>query len=289
MAAAIDTDSDHDGLKDWEETIFRTDAKNPDTDGDGTYDGEEIAENRNPLKKGPDDAQPIAEKEPDPVYNAYSRLKELSSQGNITQALVYQIINQNGLDSFLKTGNSKETANTLEAYLKKIKSVPEFSEDSIPDNSLVISSETGTPAVKNYFNGVAGIYEKNIFPLKEDDLSILRAALDKNDPAKLNDLSRFIAASERTYEAIAELSAPKNILLFHKKELFLIKSTAEELKLLQSASLEDALYITLLMNIRIERKKQVSALHNTEIPAWFESKKMAFSSGEKAYPMYQRK
>jgi len=48
-------DSDNDGLPDWQEEIWGTDKYNIDTDGDGTSDGEEVNQNRNPLKKGPED------------------------------------------------------------------------------------------------------------------------------------------------------------------------------------------------------------------------------------------
>jgi hypothetical protein len=48
-------DSDGDGLKDWEEELWKTDANKSDTDGDSTNDFEEIREGRDPLKKGPDD------------------------------------------------------------------------------------------------------------------------------------------------------------------------------------------------------------------------------------------
>ncbi|MEK7541563.1 MAG: hypothetical protein AAB533_01815, partial [Patescibacteria group bacterium] len=50
QVAALTRDQDADGLKDWEEGIFRTDPQNPDTDADGTPDGEEIKQNRDPLK-----------------------------------------------------------------------------------------------------------------------------------------------------------------------------------------------------------------------------------------------
>lgn len=48
-------DADNDGLKDWEESIFRTDKSNADTDGDGTKDGDEIAQGRDPTVHGPKD------------------------------------------------------------------------------------------------------------------------------------------------------------------------------------------------------------------------------------------
>lgn len=41
-AEILDIDSDGDGLKDWEETLWKLDPKNPDSNGDGVLDGEEV-------------------------------------------------------------------------------------------------------------------------------------------------------------------------------------------------------------------------------------------------------
>lgn len=46
----VDTDSD--GLLDFEEEEFGTDINNPDTDGDGFWDGEEVRQGYNPLGSG---------------------------------------------------------------------------------------------------------------------------------------------------------------------------------------------------------------------------------------------
>ncbi|MEA2112704.1 MAG: hypothetical protein U9P50_01900 [Patescibacteria group bacterium] len=51
----LKNDSDDDGLKDWEEILWKTDPNNPDTDGDGTDDNSEILSNRDPLTAGPND------------------------------------------------------------------------------------------------------------------------------------------------------------------------------------------------------------------------------------------
>lgn len=48
-------DSDGDNLPDWQEEIWGTDKNNIDTDGDGTNDGEEVNQNRNPVVAGPND------------------------------------------------------------------------------------------------------------------------------------------------------------------------------------------------------------------------------------------
>ena len=57
-AAILAKDSDSDGLKDWEEELWKTDPKNSDTDSDKTTDGEEIRLGRDPLKPAPDDLLP---------------------------------------------------------------------------------------------------------------------------------------------------------------------------------------------------------------------------------------
>lgn len=51
-------DDDQDGLSNWEEALRQTDPENPDSDGDGTSDKDELERGRNPLKKGPDDVFP---------------------------------------------------------------------------------------------------------------------------------------------------------------------------------------------------------------------------------------
>ncbi len=54
---AIDTlqDADLDGLSDSDESYWNTDFQNPDSDGDGFTDGEEVASGHDPIEPGPDD------------------------------------------------------------------------------------------------------------------------------------------------------------------------------------------------------------------------------------------
>lgn len=53
--ANSDNDSDQDGLTNREESYWNTDFQNPDTDGDGFLDGEEVASGHDPLIPGPND------------------------------------------------------------------------------------------------------------------------------------------------------------------------------------------------------------------------------------------
>ena len=70
-------DSDNDGLPDWQEELYRTDPFNPDTDGDGYSDSQEVELSRNPY--------------PLPLGEKY----------NITQKILNQEALQNVLLSYL--------------------------------------------------------------------------------------------------------------------------------------------------------------------------------------------
>jgi hypothetical protein len=49
------SDTDGDGLLDWQEKLYSSDPNSSDTDGDGTNDGDEIRDGRDPTIPGPDD------------------------------------------------------------------------------------------------------------------------------------------------------------------------------------------------------------------------------------------
>lgn len=51
----FEADTDGDGLKDWEELLWKTNPNDKDTDSDGTDDNEEIVLDRDPVLAGPND------------------------------------------------------------------------------------------------------------------------------------------------------------------------------------------------------------------------------------------
>lgn len=55
LLKGYEADDDRDGLTLREEEYWRTDPKNPDSDGDGFLDGEEVASGHHPLTAGPND------------------------------------------------------------------------------------------------------------------------------------------------------------------------------------------------------------------------------------------
>lgn len=55
MSFEVDSDTDKDGLTNRDESYWNTDFQNPDSDGDGFLDGEEVASGHDPLIPGPND------------------------------------------------------------------------------------------------------------------------------------------------------------------------------------------------------------------------------------------
>ena len=108
-------DSDNDGLKDWEETVWKTDPQNPDSDGDGKMDGQEVSQNHNPTKAGPndiltdDDKQQIGETSLAAGFSKNSVSDNFSKKffENYLLAKKDGSIEQNGPDALVKDAVAK--------------------------------------------------------------------------------------------------------------------------------------------------------------------------------------
>lgn len=109
-AAAISkSDSDSDGLLDWEETLLSTNPNKADTDGDGAFDGEEVRTKRNPLIPGPNDLVSVATSSP-------LTLATISQEGTLTDQIAKDLVTT--LINYQQTGkldstHEKQLVNTL--------------------------------------------------------------------------------------------------------------------------------------------------------------------------------
>lgn len=88
-------DKDEDGLPDWLEEFYKTDRNNPDTDGDGTKDGDEINLDRDPTIAGPNDPLITREDLIDKTVNLDS-----FKEGTLTEKM--------SIDLFTKYANLKK-------------------------------------------------------------------------------------------------------------------------------------------------------------------------------------
>src|SRR3989344_6053753 len=134
LSFEVDSDEDHDGLTNKEESYWNTDFQNPDTDSDGFKDGEEVVSGHDPLIPGPDD-----------LLNNGNLTDKLSSltlsglyEGSLTpgdpnydkslndMALAVMEDAANNLSSKIDSGNFKvvdSTKENQEIYLREVSNV----------------------------------------------------------------------------------------------------------------------------------------------------------------------
>lgn len=282
-----DKDSDGDGLKDWEEAIFQTDPHKADTDGDGTLDGKEIADGRNPLKVGPDDKLEAPKVEVSDELQNHSDVQQVANSGNITQMIMQQVLKNHGLKELTNVKNAGSISDEMLGYLAQLKNqTKEFSPDAIPDSQLHISDDSSSDAVKAYFNATAAIYEQYAKAQNIDDFSIIRDAFTEKSSDPLTQLQQPMETTALMRTDIQAITVPRSVLLLHKKELWYLQNTTEELQLLKQAKIEDPLYVLLLLNMRKETKAAIGSLHSKEIPTWLAQNSIIFTAWDKAAQVY---
>lgn len=280
-------DSDGDGLKDWEEAIFQTDPHKADTDGDGTPDGREIADGRNPLQPGPDDKLEGPKVEVSDDLQNHSGMQQIAASGNITQMITQEILKKHNIQAFKDPKSATAISDEMLGYLSQLKAQSkEFSPDAIPDSQLHISEDSNADAIKTYFNAIASIYEKYAKSPNIDDLKIVRDAFTQQSSDPLAQLQAPIETISQIRAEIQGVSIPRAILLLHKKQLWYLQNTVEELQLLKQAKIEDPLYILLLINMRKETMTAISDLYYKEFFAWLTQNNITFTAWDKAAQVF---
>ena len=209
-------DNDNDGLTNQEESYWNTDMENPDTDGDGFVDGEEVASGHNPLVAGPHD-----------LLIEFGKEKIAS---NLTEKLSALIT------SGLYAGDLGPSA-SYEAYSSAI--------DKISLSTLYDGIATLTPDelkaseiqevedVKRfqeiYLQKVAIIIEKDILPelftepFEAKRLLAKFGTTDGNNDINVFFLSRA-ARNEKIIKKLMVLDVPRGLVDFHKKTIAFFQS-----------------------------------------------------------------
>ena len=148
----LDADTDSDGLKDWEELLWKTDSGKADTDGDGTNDNEEITLNRNPLKAGPDDK--ISDKE-DLV--AKEKAVSDSKQNTLTASYARKFLTEYMTLKKQKGELSDlDKENLVQSFMDSLE--PLTVNDSYSISSIKVSSESNEDEIKKYASEIKKIF-----------------------------------------------------------------------------------------------------------------------------------
>lgn len=228
------SDSDHDGLPDWEEQLRGTNPRDADSDGDGTTDGDEVRENRNPALAGADVL------ETNDTFS-YNNMLSASSTPNLTEDVAKQLYtNLIALDQFGK--NDVETKKKL--VLKTAESIAEVSTPPAFDPSvLTTTSDISKERALRYKSDIAEAMAP--FQVRgENELMLIGKIIDRDDPVAKATLNELLGKYQTLINTLTAMEIPEDARAVHAT---LIQSFIAYSYALQGMSVlhQDALRATL--------------------------------------------
>lgn len=247
-----DNDTDGDGLKDWEETLYGTDTNNPDTDGDRTNDSIEIKEKRDPLVANTS----LNNQEPNDKLTTeiITALKEgvadfetLSTTDRISRELLLQYINTKKAGTELTEAEKNSIIDKAFSYL------PEFNFKTYNKKDIRVSSVQNPESLRIYANDIAKIILDNLKTETESIEKIIADTGEIEDEINLNKeieiiFQRFtplIEKNKKTTSDLLKINVPE---IFSDQHLELLNSFTEiyeKLDLMQKSA-DDFIVVIIL-------------------------------------------
>ncbi len=228
-------DTDNDGLRDWEEELYKTNPYDPDTDGDGYLDGEEINSGHNPLVKAPGDKLTFY---PLPIGEKYNITKKVLNDEILDSILDSYLLQK---DEYLKDHPEIPSTEEFLALTKKstikemfwralgdsypilldkarqiLLEIPEIFEIDITDKDIKISGDNSPQAIKSYLSQVSSFLNSDTFFLQEKGFQALSSALKDDD---FSQLDKIIGSNDAKLKRIKEIIAPSSWKEIHKEGL----------------------------------------------------------------------
>ena len=218
-AEILDIDSDDDGLKDWEETLWKLDPNNPDTDKNGVSDAEEVKKKMTEI----DTKSETEESNKDGVEG------ESYTTGTETDILSKKLFAE--YMNLKKSGNFNEesvtaTVNNLVAEEIQNKKVIQY---YFPKDVKTFSSDNKT-LLKSYGNSFAAIRTKYQKQYLDNPLVKEGETANLIDPEFLKGLLRVSEVYRNMAVELSKITAPKNFTDTHLEILNNYMASSDGLK-----------------------------------------------------------
>ncbi|MEK7531867.1 MAG: hypothetical protein AAB545_03010 [Patescibacteria group bacterium] len=202
---AQEKDSDGDGLKDWEEILWKTDSSNPDTDGDGTNDGEEVAIGRNPFIKGPDDVLPKNLTE----GGNSSSTEVLTGTDRLTRALFTEYLLAKSQGKSLDQTTTKQIVSSVISKSNLLSGKRTYTEGEIK-----IGTDNGSEALRKYATFMGASVKRN-GNWSGNELEIFTEGLEKENEKKLESLDPIISGYKKITDEMLQIEVPPVLVPSH--------------------------------------------------------------------------
>lgn len=272
-AALIDRDEDKDGLKDWEEVLWKTNPKEKDSDYDGTNDPDEIAAKRDPARAGPDDA----------LANPFPRASDTPADTEnltVTERLgreffaTYLAARQSGEP--VTSESMRESIETLVGTAASTETAPTYS-----SADLTISTQKGTAAVKAYGNNMGDIvirYSPKDIKEMENELALFSRAIQTQKYAELEKLDVTVEGYTRIIRDALALPIPQEVSPLHLRLINAMSAYKETVAGLRNAERDPVLGLVAMGNY----KKHFLGLYNAILDTgkYFDAQGVRFGGKE---------
>jgi hypothetical protein len=262
-------DYDGDGLKDWEEALWKTNPQNPDTDGDNTNDGEEIISNRDPLKQninpsGQEPSDKIAETILLAEKKAVEDYIKLTSTETVARQLFSQYI------ATKKVGGQLTETDKFQIIGNSIANIPEITFNTYTEKDILISDITDNKSWGDYSNSLAEILIinlktpiENIGTIIQDFSNIQGNEIATEQTIKIFDrFTPLILKNQKTVSSLLKLMVPKNLAQEHLNLINSFKKIYENVDLMQKSAKDPILLIPLLNHYENNSKELNTATIN---------------------------
>jgi len=205
---SMTSDTDSDGLLDWEEVRMGTDPKKNDTDGDGTGDEKEVEEGRDPLVRGPNDYVRLLGKTASstPII---SSMEDLTETEKIMRTMITLTNQKTTTDKGLPEAIAKSIVGGIE---KKAADLP--SVYTIKNFAVVTETEA---SLKKYGNDLGGMFKKYGSQSTEQNKLLYGIALTLKtaDISSFKDVPALRKARMEEIAIALKIKVPEDMLLFH--------------------------------------------------------------------------
>ncbi|MBI2023250.1 hypothetical protein HYT01_01655 [Candidatus Giovannonibacteria bacterium] len=226
--ADAELDTDKDGLKDWEELLWKTDPQKGDSDGDGTVDGEEIAAGRDPSIAGPKDKLP----KPEELAAVTGTDTPMTLTGKIARDFVAEYFSQKGAAGGGAIAQAVKNKIESSVFFQVQKGVAAYSDVfTMKDVKKSDSADT-----RKYLNDLGKILDVNFKNITESESDIMNSVAESNDFTKLDALDDYMTAYSKTVKSMQNLTVPTAYSALHLTLLNSMQNTfyaAQNMKLLK--------------------------------------------------------
>lgn len=220
----LQTDTDNDGLKDWEEALWQTGPDKADTDNDGTNDGDEVKVNRDPTKSGPNDKiDPKILEEEKKITEEYNKL---NATDKLSRDLFSQYIASRNVSSEM---SETEIANLIQT-VTSLQKEPEIKIYKAED--LNITSKTDKDTLKKWVNNLTNSSSTNI--AEENEMIIFNRAIETENPEEFKKLIPLSDNYQDMVDNMLKIEVPENVSETHLKLLNAVNTISDSIRKLSN-------------------------------------------------------